>query len=1014
MSAEAAAIRLGGTVAMRAARLWLGPKERDQQARSAMEELIRVRVAGLRAQRSVKRQFEQISDAVAARVQPLIEHEFRGLTEEGRAAVLEAVVSTFATADLSDRAVLGSDSDSAELARRIRASAPVPDHFSEVETRFYEVVFGECCDCYVRVLRRLPVFTERAVAELLARATSLGDELEKVLERLPARSLFAPDGTSEDEAFRREYLGLVSRSLDEIELFGLGPSERAPRTTLSVAYVSLRASADSGLGRPDPARPPLPTSPRQRGDHDADRASGTRVEAALEGSPRVLLRGEAGSGKTTLLQWLAVTAARGAFTGALADWNGLIPVLIRLRQYAESALPAPQDMLDRAAPPLAGLMPVGWMHRAFADGRVLLLVDGVDELLTDPRRGIRDWLRGLLHSYPDTRVVVTSRPAEERLEWLRAEGFGTLHLERMTPADLTSFIRQWHQAVRVHEADLPCPQEELPRYERSLLTSLQDRPHLASLAMNPLLAALLCALHLARRGQLPRNRMELYRMALEVLVQQRDADRGVRSELPVPLTLTDKLYLLRDLAWRLSDNNHTEIDVDRAAEHVTTKLAGMRHLQELEGPAVLEHLVHRSGVLRSPVEGRLDFLHRTFQEYLAAGEATAEDRIGNLVERAHLDLWRETVVMAAGHASRRQQEELLGGILDRAALEPRHTRRLWLVAAACQETMPSVPYGLAARLDSVLAQLVPPRRQSEAESLAAVGTPLLKRLPRSLESLSDAAAEATVATAIRIGGVAALARLADYAADGRGRVRQLLAAGWEYFDAEDYAHAVLRQLPLDSLTLHITHSGQWATATRLTDARWIVVDCPLLQDMARLHELPPLRGLFLNDLSEDADLSPLHARTDLEVLGLAGAARLRNARLDGLGRLSALAVRLRPSMPPLAELAVPASLVTLELNRLPAGYDLSPLATLPGLERLALVGSGPLRDIGEPLRWEDLQALDLSGYDLTDWAPLREDLPSCLRLVSDCVVPPVPEPRAGCTILNCRTPDDRPHPLNVP
>ncbi|MGW4913646.1 NACHT domain-containing protein [Streptomyces sp. NPDC004270] len=35
-----------------------------------------------------------------------------------------------------------------------------------------------------------------------------------------------------------------------------------------------------------------------------------RVEAALGGSRRVLLRGEAGSGKTTLLRWLARRAGR--------------------------------------------------------------------------------------------------------------------------------------------------------------------------------------------------------------------------------------------------------------------------------------------------------------------------------------------------------------------------------------------------------------------------------------------------------------------------------------------------------------------------------------------------------------------------------------------------------------------------------------------------------------------------------------------------------------------------------
>ncbi|MFS7877280.1 NACHT domain-containing protein [Streptomyces asiaticus] len=58
-------------------------------------------------------------------------------------------------------------------------------------------------------------------------------------------------------------------------------------------------------------------------------------------SARILLRGEAGSGKTTLLNWLAVTAARGAFGGDLADWNGLVPVLVTLRRYARARGLAP-------------------------------------------------------------------------------------------------------------------------------------------------------------------------------------------------------------------------------------------------------------------------------------------------------------------------------------------------------------------------------------------------------------------------------------------------------------------------------------------------------------------------------------------------------------------------------------------------------------------------------------------------------------------------------------------------
>ena len=58
--------------------------------------------------------------------------------------------------------------------------------------------------------------------------------------------------------------------------------------------------------------------------------------------------------------------------------------------------------------------------------------------------------------------------------------------------------------------------------------------------------------------------------------------------------------------------------------------------------------MERSGLLREPAAGRVDFVHRTFQEYLAAKAAVDNDEIGLLVTNAHDDQWREVVVMAAG------------------------------------------------------------------------------------------------------------------------------------------------------------------------------------------------------------------------------------------------------------------------------------------------------------------------------------------------------------------------------
>lgn len=720
--------------------------------------------------------------------------------------------------------------------------------------------------------------------------------------------------------------------------------------------------------------------------------AGMRVEAALKGASRVLLRGEAGSGKTTLLRWLAIMAARGAFSGELADWNGLMPIFIKLREYSGRALPNPEAMLDGVAGPITGIMPRGWVERQLDSGKTLLLIDGVDELLDRERRAVRDWLRKLLGQYDGVRVVVTSRPAAASVDWLRREDFAALHLDRMTPPDLAAFVRQWHQAVRELGGELPCAVDELPQYEQSLLASLKDRAHLQSLAATPLLAAMLCAMHLNRGRQLPRDRMELYRNALHTLVHDRDADRNVPSAVGSELSLGDKIVILRDLAWRLSDNNRSEIDLERASGYVAAKLRAMRHLCVLDGTQVLEQLRHRSGILRSPAEERLDFVHRTFQEYLAAKEAAEEDRIGNLVGRAHLDIWRETIIMAAGHANTRQREELIDGILDRADEEPRHARTLRLLAAACQETLPSVSDELANRLDGAVIKLLPARRQTDPPALAAVGPSLLRWLPRSLGQLAEKAAVQTVRTVALIGGEEALKLLTGYVGEERPEVIQELVRAWGYFDAETYADNVLSRLPLAGREVQISHSGQLHAASRLRSLTDVHIIQPV-RGIEFLEEFPSLRYLWVKELRGEVDLSPLRSHRDIEDLMLFGSSPLRpgaESTLSRLTRLKWLAIPLSGDLD-LNVLRLLPQLKFISLFHVAANADLSPLVNLPigylhlgGIDRCAVPGFDELEGM------VNLESLYFYGCDVNAWLATLKSVPPSLASITlhDCIVRP--------------------------
>ncbi len=1017
VSAETLAIALGRSLTTQAVRCWLSPRKARQDADWQMEDLIRRRIPGLRAQRGLQRQFEQIADTVAGRLEPLCAHEFRGLDAAGRTAAVEAVTDAFARSDLSDAALLEADLDASKLTRRLRASAPAPAGFEEAAREFYVVLLTECCECYVHIVRRLPVFTERGVAELLGRVGTLGEEVSRVLERLPARSLYAPRGEGQDAAFLREYLQLISEVLDEVELVGVsgGP---VPRTKLSVAYVSLRVHADQSPGAPGRLRGPPVRAGLGAWETSVAESPSMRVEEALGAGRRLLVRGEAGSGKTTLLQWLAVNAARGTFAGDLSSWNGLVPVLVKLRRHAGREPPALEELLDDTAGPLTGHMPLAFMDRQFTAGRMLLLIDGVDEIQPGDRRKVRAWLRLLLRAYPATRTLVTSRPTAARGDWLLAEDFTSVSLERMSPADTEAFVRQWHQAVRVHGDALPCPPEALPHYERSLLTGLRDRPHLQGLSSNPLLAAMLCALHLERRRQLPRSRMELYRAALELLTQRRDVDRHIPSALTFSpaLSLTDKLCLLRDLAWRLSDNNRSEVSAERAREHIAATLASMRHLgADIDAGDVLEHLLSRSGVLREPAEGRIDFVHRSFQEYLAAAGAAAEDRIGNLVGRAHLDTWRETIIMAAGHAHRSQRLELLHGILDRAEEEHQHARPLKMLAASCLEAMDSVPDALSARLDRAIESLLPPRRQADAPALAAIGTPLLSRLPRSLDGLTTNAAETMVRTVALIGGEGALELLREYGNDRRSRVRHQLGEAWEYFDPDEYAERVLSPMIRSGEThLILRHPSQWNAATRLTEARDVRIYYPFA-DLELIAELPELETLWITDLGEACSLEPLRNRPELRDVVLLGEGDLRDvAALAALSRLESLQIRRWSSLPPLEWIPVPSTLEFLGLGTLSLPTNLEILRTQPHLHTLLLIGDNHGQDLAVLTGLEELRILVLYGFDLDRQDALGAPPRVAQVWLRDCVLPQdlsilgLPHSVTGLELEECRTRENAP------
>ncbi|UNZ17952.1 NACHT domain-containing protein [Streptomyces sp. 891-h] len=664
-----------------------------------------------------------------------------------------------------------------DFARALHAQATMHDAqpgASPAEDALYHRLLETACLHILHFLTRRSTFVARTLVEQSRKLGDLVTLVDVLIERVPSQS-------AQDAGFEQQYARYIANKHRTLTIYGIDV-QQASEWPLDTAYLSLHATSTAGHG-----------GPHQEADWKGTGGDGTAdpqpVEQALSGHRRVLLRGIAGSGKTTLVQWLAVTTARQSeLTGQLAHLIGRVPFVLPLRTLTRggAALPPPADFLAAVGCPLAGAQPGGWADRVLAAGRGVLLVDGIDEVPEEERTRVRAWLHDLTLAYPDNLLLATCRPSAVRENWLVGDDFTELSLSPMRPADVDLFIDRWHAAA---EAD-----EELAD---ALRTAVRARPDLSLLATNPLMCGLLCALHRERHGFLPRGRKALYDAALSMLLERRDRERAVYAAHPASVELDEdsQVELLQKLAYWLIRNGRSEMAQSDAVDLVERMLPAMPYVAE-QGSAteIFRFLLVRSGLLREPGHGAVDFVHRTFQDYLGAKAAVEERDFGVLVHSAHLDQWEDVVRMAVAHARPDERARLLRGLVQRGDAEPECRARLHLLAMACLEHATKLDPAVREEVEARAGALIPPRSVDEAKALVPLGGVVLD-LFSGLEELDDDGAVAVAHTAAQMGTDAALVLLKRFVDHPSSAVLQQLAGHWDRFDTDAYAKEILAHLP---------------------------------------------------------------------------------------------------------------------------------------------------------------------------------------------------------------------------
>jgi hypothetical protein len=345
--------------------------------------------------------------------------------------------------------------------------------------------------------------------------------------------------------------------------------------------------------------------------------------------------GPAGAGKSTFLRFIALDMLSAV--PKLVGWRkrlpDFLPVWVSFAFWTKliaadnekcSLIDAIEAWFRRQDEPAL----IALVRKAYADKRLLLLVDGVDEWANETAANTAF---SLLQSFAERHaipVIMTSRPHGFRLVTGLDGSWRVSEIAPLTPDQQIALTRAWFAHLNPSgETEERVANRSLTQ-ATALLAELHRTGGMAQLAAIPLLLTGLIALKHAQLA-LPRNRFLAYEALTKLLVELHPTARDRAALAGVPrhsLDLPTRETALAPLAYAIHSGDQgastDAIEIERAVAVVSqclTQRIGMTTADAMQAArAILAIGEEDIGILVKKSPREVGFFHRFFQEFLSS------------------------------------------------------------------------------------------------------------------------------------------------------------------------------------------------------------------------------------------------------------------------------------------------------------------------------------------------------------------------------------------------------------